>query len=134
MSKSQGGSEPGGVAGAPRGSCGWREERGEKWEGGQGGDGGHGRTGLLPQVRWEPWRVVGRGGTCPDSGVHKPPVDAVEGKGESWETRVKACTDPGRGRGEEEVKHGENMLTGSKSAHLTPVKQPLGGVLNTTPR
>lgn len=69
--------------------AGGRSEGKSGRRGGQGGDGGHGRTGLLPQVRWEPWRVVGRGGTCPDSGVHRLSVDAEEGKGASWETRVK---------------------------------------------
>ena len=34
--------------------------------------------GLLPQVRWEPQRVVGRG-TCPDLGVHRYHLDAVAG-------------------------------------------------------
>lgn len=112
---------------------------------GRGCWGASGGLGLLAQV-WGPQSVVGRRGTCPDSGVHRYPVDTVGGGGgrvgargpgqrqlhwsRSWE---------GSGR----VKRGEDTLMwepwdglfGQSQVHsFNPGEQLPGSILASTPR
>ena len=96
--------------------------------------GAWGGPGHLPQVRWEPQRVVDRRGTCPDLGVHRFRLDAVAGGLPGDQGRGNAAVQAVEGVGGVKSAHTDAGASGRTLWSIpSPLIQPRGAAAGRHP-